>query len=288
MPKALVTGSMGFVGKFLVAELESQGWQVKGFNLRNDQNICDEEFVRNILDIFRPDAVFHLAAQAYVPESFTSPQRAFLINTIGSLNILESVRKLGLKCHVHMAGTSEEYGPAKLEHAELMPSSPYGVSKVAMDYLGQLYARSYGMHVIVTRAFNHTGPGRGEMYAESSWAKQIAEMEKGKRSSVLHGNLKSRRNYTDVRDIVKAYIRTVSLSPGVYKVCSDVNVSMQDIMDIYIDLAECTIQLEESSSLYRPNDFSFQQPTCDIPDWKPEISLKETLRDLLDYWRQRV
>lgn len=286
--RALITGSKGFVGQWLEKELSNQGWLVRGFNLRDDQDLGNQEYVRNAIDIFRPDAIFHLAAQAFVPESFTNPERAFQINTIGSLHILEAVRQLGLNCHIHLAGTSEEYGPVELHRAELQPSSPYAVSKVAMDYLGQLYARSYGMHVVVTRAFNHTGPGRGSMYAESSWAKQIAEIEKGRGKYIKHGNLKTRRNYTDVRDVVNAYSRTVMLEPGVYKVCSEWNPSMQDVMDILIDLSEVHIDLEEDRSLYRPNDFSFKQPSCDIPDWHPKYQLRDSLKDLLDYWRALV
>lgn len=206
--KALVLGSAGFVGQHLTKLLLEEGIEVKGFNLRDGQNILDYEFVRNTLDVERPDYIFHLAAQAFVPESFNNPKRAFEVNTIGSLNLLEAVRQLGIITKIHLAGTSEEYGDAQYGKGKITeetlpnPLSPYAISKLAMDHLGRLYAKAYGLQVVVTRGFNHAGPGRGEMYAESSFAKKIVEVELGRAKVVEHGNLESIRNYTDVRDIV--------------------------------------------------------------------------------------
>lgn len=296
--KCIVTGNAGFVGQHLTERLMKEGWEVKGFNLRNGQNILDYEFVRNALDVERPDAIFHLAAQAYVPESFANPARTFQVNTLGSLNILEAVRQLGIKSRVLLVGTSEEYGDAQYgegvitEEALPNPLSPYAISKLAMDHLGRLYAKSYGMNVVVTRAFNHTGPGRGEMYAESSFAKQIAEIELGKRELVEHGNLESIRNYTDVRDIVRAYIKAVDLPSGVYNICSDQNVSMEEVMTMLVKNSGNDIKRRVNPALYRPADFSFKTPNCEkfqkLTDWKPEIALEKTMRDLLDYWRLKL
>lgn len=299
MRKALVIGSMGFVGRHLTKELLGQGWEVKGFNLRDGQNILDYEFVRNALDVERPDAIFHLAAQAYVPESFANPKRTFEVNTIGSLNILEAVRQLGIRTRIHMAGTSEEYGDSLYGEGlttELTlpnPLSPYAISKLAMDHLGRLYAQSYGMDVVVTRAFNHAGPGRGEMYAESSFAKQIVEIELGRRKAVEHGNLDSIRNYTDVRDIVRAYVLAVDLPSGVYNVCSDESVTMDDVMDILITNSTAdSIMTRVNSALYRPADFSFKEPSCEKfkgwTGWKPEYVLEQTMLDVLNHWREKL
>lgn len=290
--KCIVFGSKGFVGQHLTRELLEQGWGVKGFNLRDGQNILDYEFVRNALDVERPDAIFHLAAQAYVPESFANPTRTFQVNTLGSLNILEAVRQLGIKTRIHLAGTSEEYGDGKpSETAMLEPKSPYAISKMAMDYLGQLYVKSYGLNVVVTRAFNHAGPGRGEMYAESSFAKQIAEVECHKRKYVEHGNLESVRNYTDVRDIVRAYVMAVDLPSGVYNICSNQNVTMQQIMDILISKAEYPIETRVNPAFFRPSDFSFKKPNCKkfqkLTGWKPEYSLEQTMEDVLNTWRDK-
>lgn len=297
--KALITGSYGFVGQHLSEHLLEQGWEVKGFNLRDGQNILDYEFIRNALDIERPDAIFHLAAQAYVPESFSNPKRTFEVNTIGSLNLLEAVRQLGLKTRIHLAGTSEEYGDSQFgegvttEKTLPNPLSPYAISKLAMDHLGRLYAKSYGLHVVVTRAFNHAGPGRGEMYAESSFAKQIVEVELGKRKIVEHGNLEAVRNYTDVRDIVRAYLLSIDLEPGVYNICSDRNVTMDEIMDMLIfNSTTKDIKTRVNQALYRPIDFSFKTPSCEkfteLSGWKPSILLEQTMVDILNHWRRKL
>lgn len=298
MRNALVIGSAGFVGTHLVEELYAQGWSVETFNLRDGQNILDYEFVRNTLDVIRPDAIFHLAAQAYVPESFVNPVRTFEVNTIGSLNILEAVRQLGIKTRIHLAGTSEEYGDSAYGEGvttELTlpnPLSPYAISKLAMDHLGRLYAKSYGLQVVVTRAFNHAGPGRGEMYAESAFAKQIVEVELGRRDVVEHGNLESVRNYTDVRDIVRAYILAIDLPIGVYNICSEQNVTMQSIMNMLVRQAKCRVKTKVNPALYRPADFSFKVPSCEkfteLTGWSPEIKLKTTMRDILEGWRTKL
>lgn len=296
--KCLITGSAGFVGSHLKEHLKKQGWEIIDFNFRDGLDICEYEHFRAMLDVHRPDAVFHLAAQAYVPESFANPARAFQVNTLGSLNLLEAVRQLGLKTRVLLVGTSEEYGDSQYgegltsETSLPNPLSPYAISKLAMDHLGRLYAKSYGLHVVVTRAFNHTGPGRGEMYAESSFARQIVEIENGKREVLEHGNLDSVRNYTDVRDIVRAYEKAVDLEPGIYNICSDQNVTMKEIMDMLVKHAKAPITLKVNQALYRPSDFSFKTPTCKKfkkkTDWKPEISLEKTMEDLLNYWRGQL
>lgn len=296
--KAIVTGSEGFVGRHLARYLLEQGWEAKGFNLRDGLDILNYEQVRNVLDIERPDAIFHLAAQAYVPESFSNPKRTFEVNTIGSLNILEAIRQLGIKTRIHLAGTSEEYGDAQYgkgkitEEALPNPLSPYAISKLAMDHLGRLYAKSYGLQVVVTRAFNHAGPGRGEMYAESSFAKQIVEIELGRRKFVEHGNLESVRNYTDVRDIVRAYVMAINLEPGIYNICSNQSVTMQQIMDMLIKSSKKKIETKVNPALYRPSDFSFKVPSCKkfhrLTGWKPEIRLETTMGDVLQWWREKL
>ncbi len=296
--KALVTGSKGFVGTHLVKYLEDQGIEVAGMNIRDGQDIRDFEFVRNTLDILRPNYIFHLAGQAFVPESFTNPERTFDVNTLGSLNILEAARQLQIKTKIQLCGTSEEYGGAMngdgiiTEDTLPEPSSPYAVSKMAMDYLGRVYASSYGLEVVVTRAFNHAGPGRGEMYAESSFAKQIVECELGKRKVVEHGNLGAIRNYTDVRDIVRAYKLAIDLPSGVYNICSENSITMQKLMDLLIANATVPIKTKVNKALYRPGDFSFKTPSCkkftDLTGWKAEIPLDQTMREILTDWRQKL
>lgn len=291
--KILVTGLSGFVGMHLARLLVADGHDVRGYDLSHGQDLRDFESLRNMLDDFRPDKIFHLAALAYVPESTANPVRAIDVNTIGSINLLEAVRQLGLKTKIQMAGTSEEYGDAGPNEDDMLnPLSPYAIGKAGMDYMGRLYARAYGMEVVITRAFNHTGPGRGEMYAESSWAKQIVEIEQGKRDVVKHGNLSPVRNFTDVRDVVRAYSIAIDLPSGVYNVCSTQNVSMQEVINKLIEQAKVPIKMVSDQALYRPSDFSFKKPSCaklqDLSDWKPEIALDATLGDILQYWRERL
>jgi GDP-4-dehydro-6-deoxy-D-mannose reductase len=293
MVKSMITGASGFVGQHLKTYLESEGWEVKGSKV----DIRNYEDLRNQLDKYRPNYIFHLAAQAYVPESITNPYRTFEVNTLGSLNLLEAIKQLGIKTKVLLAGTSEEFGDTSDEEEPITekslphPLSPYAISKLAMDHLGQLYAH-YGLEVVVTRAYNHAGPGRGEMYAESAFAKQIVEVELGRRKLVEHGNLESVRNYTDVRDIVKAYKLAIELPPDVYSICSDNNISMQEIMNILIANAKCPISTKINPALYRPGDFSFKTPSCEkfkeLTNWKPTIFLANTMADILQDWRSKL
>jgi GDP-4-dehydro-6-deoxy-D-mannose reductase len=267
MSKAWISGSKGFVGQHLAKYLIDEDWEVYGFNQRDGQDIRSYEKIRNDLDVIRPTHIFHLAAQAHVPESIANPQRAFEVNTLGSLNLLEAVKQLGIKTKILLAGTSEEFGDTSgvsepiTELSLPNPRSPYAISKLAMDYLGRLYA-TYGLEVVITRAYNHAGPGRGEMYAESAFAKQIVEVELGRRKLVKHGNLKTVRNYTDVRDIVRAYKLAIELPSDVYSICSDQNVTMKEMMDMLIKNAKCEIKTDIDPALYRPADFSFKKPSC--------------------------
>lgn len=288
-----ISGSEGFVASHLTEHLKELGHEIKGFDLKNGQDFRDYEQVRTSIDAYRPDCIFHIGAQAFVPESFIDPYRAFEINTIGSLNILEAVRRLGLKTRIHLAGSSEELGDGGMdlvdEHALPNPQSPYAIAKLAMTHLGLLYAEAYGMNVVVTRTFNHTGPGRGEMYAESAWAKQIVEIEQGTRGALEHGNLMFYRNYTDVRDIVKAYAIAITLPSGLYNVCSDQTVQMKDVLKELVNQAKCPIKLIDDPRLYRPADFSFKPPTSEkfrqLTGWEPRIPLKQSLIDILKEWR---
>lgn len=296
--RCLITGSAGFVGQHLLRLLTSQGHQVFSFDIKNGNDLRDYEAVRLAIDDYRPDKIFHLGAIAYVPESFLDPRRAIETNTMGSLNVLEAVRNLGLKAKIHLCGTSEEYGDVEgtdVHTTELSlpnPQSPYSIGKLGMDYLGILYGNAYNMDVVVTRTFNHTGPGRGEMYAESAWAKQIVEIEKGSRTILRHGNLTPVRNYTDVRDIVEAYTIAIDLPKGVYNICSDRNVTMEDVLKILKSYSKVDVPAEVDKTLIRPADFSFKAPSSEkfrnLTGWVPKIGLEQTLRDLLDDWRVKL
>ena len=294
MSKVLITGHKGFVGGHLFDYLKEQGHRVYGFDVKSDsvQDFRNYDAIRTAIDAIRPDKIFHIGALAYVPESFIDPYRAFETNTIGSLNIIEAVRRIGLKTKIHLCGSSEEYGDAPspvTEDSLPNPLSPYAIAKLAMDHLGQFYAKAYNMNIVVTRTFNHTGPKRGEQYAESAWAKQIVEIERGERDILLHGDLTTIRNYTDVRDIVRAYSLAIDLPSGVYNICSDQNIVMDDVLNILISFSKKEIKTELDSNLLRPADFSFNEPSCEkfteLTDWKPEYMIHQTLSDILEHWR---
>lgn len=226
--KVLCTGCAGFVGSHLIEYLLKQDVDIYGLDkfyankdnishLLNkffyiDVDLTDHIAVYKALKKIKPDIIFHLAANSFVPNSWISPQETLNVNIISELNILESIRELNINPIMTIAGSSEEYGlvlshevPIK-ETNQLRPLSPYAVSKVAQDKLGLQYAHSYGLNIIVTRAFNHCGPRRGEKFVCSDFAKQIAQIEKGLQPPVIKvGNLSALRDFTDVRDMVKAY-----------------------------------------------------------------------------------
>src|SRR5215831_6032898 len=227
--RILITGVTGFVGSHLVDYLLDCGhteiwgtvrWRSKTDNIDHigdrlrlfECDLRDLSSVRTVIEESQPDYIFHLAAQSFVPTSWHAPNETLSTNISGTLNIFEAVRASRFAPRIHIAGSSEEYGlvfpdetPVQ-ETNPLRPLSPYAVSKVAADLLGYQYFQSYGQHIIRTRAFNHTGPRRGEVFVTSNFAKQVAEVEAGTRQPVIKvGNLEAVRDFTDVRDIVRAY-----------------------------------------------------------------------------------
>lgn len=315
MVRSLITGITGFAGSHLAEYLLSKGHEVYGISRwrsRTDNidhlanlihlvnaDIKDGYSLQKVFGEVRPEYCFHLAAQSFVLESWNSPLETLSINILGTTNVLEAVRLKCSSCKVLVAGSSEEYGlvfpnevPIK-EDNPLRPMSPYGVSKVATDKLGVLYYMSYGIPVIVTRAFNHTGPRRGEVFATSNFAKQIAEIEVGRRDPVVKvGNLDAVRDWTDVRDTVKAYWYLISSgTPGeVYNICSGIGVRVGDMLSNLLDIAKVSIDIEKDTSRMRPSDVPIligdSSKLNEATGWKPSIKFSKTLGDLLNYWRQ--
>ncbi len=316
--RVLITGVTGFAGSHLAElALAQEGVGVFGTyrtrsRLENVSHLvprvglveCDlrDPFaVQTMIQEVRPDWVFHLAAQSYVPASWTAPQDTFVTNVLGELNLLEAIRRCAPETRVQVACSSEEYGlvyPDEVpinEDNPLRPLSPYGVSKVAQDLLGFQYHASYGLHVVRTRAFNHTGPRRGEVFVTSSFAKQVAEMEVGLRPPVLrHGNLDARRDFTDVRDMVRAYWLALERGePGeVYVIASGVSHSIREILDLVLGLAWCRIEERMDPERLRPSDVPILEGDASRfharTGWRPEIPFERTMADLLDYWRRVV
>jgi GDP-4-dehydro-6-deoxy-D-mannose reductase len=293
--RVLVTGSEGFVGGYLAKELRERGDGVIGYDQRRSCDIRDYEQLRSVIDRTQPDLIFHLAAQAYVPEGTTDPRRAIDVNVVGTLNLLEAVRHTGSRARVLLAGTSEEYGydhPSIDEGTVCRPTTPYGVSKLAAGQLGLTYAGLYGIPVVVTRAFNHTGPGHPASFAVPSFAKRVAEAEAGLRPAVEHGNLQSVRNYTNVRDMVAAYLLAIDLPTGVYNLCSDRTVSLDWVLGILVGLAGKPVKVVLDPALYRESNYHFPDVSAErfsaLTGWKPRIPLERTLSDVLDYWRSQL
>jgi len=264
-------------------------------------DLSDPSSMRRLIAGLRPDRIFHLAAQSFVPASWDSPAETLQLNVIGQVNLFEAIREAEIDPLVHVAGSSEEYGlvyphevPMK-ETNPLRPLSPYAVSKVGQELLAWQYHRSYGLRAIVTRGFNHTGPRRGENFVTSSFALQIAQIERDLKPPVIEvGDLQSRRDWTDVRDTVRAYWLTLEHGdPGdVYNIGTGVSRSVGEMLDVLLTLTHRKVEIRVDPSRLRPSDVTllwsdpskFQAKT----GWQPEIPFYKTMSDLLDYWRQRL
>ncbi len=314
----LITGITGFVGSHLaeylltMPEVEVYGmlrWRSKTENIEQIKNkieivecdLRDATSVEKAIETCKPDKIFHLAAQSFVPTSWHAPQETLTTNIVGQLNIFEACRNLGISPWIQIACSSEEYGmvhpdetPIK-ETNPLRPLSPYAVSKVGQDFLGYQYFASYGLKVVRTRGFNHTGPRRGDVFVESTFAKQIAEIEKGKKEPFIdHGNLDAIRDYTDVRDMVRAYwVATEKCEPGeVYNICTGTAWKIQDMLNYLLSKSTAKVTLRKDPKRMRPSDVQvligdnskFRKAT----GWEPQYKFEQTLDDLLEYWRSRV
>lgn len=266
-----------------------------------DCELQDASAVRHVIRAVRPDRVFHLAAQSFVPTSWNAPGSTLQNNIQSQVNLFEAIREAKLDPIVHVAGSSEEYGlvypdeaPIK-ETNPLRPLSPYAVSKVAQETLATQYFRSYGLKTIVTRGFNHTGPRRGQVFVTSSFAKQIAQIEAGLQDPVLLvGDLSSRRDWTDTRDMVRAYwLATERAEPGdVYNTGRGSCISVEQMLNIQLAHARVPITIERDPSRMRPSDVALLWANVDKfrsrTGWEPTIPFEQTMADLLAYWRERV
>jgi len=320
--KALITGITGFAGshlaEYLLAEhpdVEIFGtyrWRSRMENLEHlgtllgDQvrlvecELRDPSSVRYALEESQPDVIFHLAAQSFVPSSWTAPGDTLNSNITGQVNLFESIRSLGLDPVVQIACSSEEYGmvlPDEVPIREtnpLRPLSPYAVSKVGQDLLGYQYFKSYGLKAVRTRGFNHTGPRRGDVFVTSNFARQVARIELGLNEPVIRvGNLDAVRDFTDVRDMVRGYWLAVTKArPGeVYNIATGDGLTIRELLDKLVAMAQVEVRVETDPDRLRPSDVEiligdsskFRADT----GWEPQIPFEQTLRDTLDYWRER-
>ena len=317
MRRVLVTGVTGFAGSHLVDYLLKSGgydiygiqrWRSRTENIEHfadkisllECDLRDATSTRDTLEKVRPDWIFHLAAQSFVPTSWSAPTESLTTNVLAQVNIFEAVRHMGLKCRIQLACSSEEYGmvfpdevPIK-ETNPLRPLSTYAVSKVAQDMLGYQYWMSFQVDSVRTRGFNHEGPRRGPVFVASDFAKQIADIEKGKKEPVLHvGNLEAQRDFTDVRDMVRAYVLALEkCEPGeVYNICSGKAWTIQKLLDYLLGLTKVKVEVRQDLARLRPSDVPIllgdNSKFVKVTGWQPTIPFETTLGDMLEYWRSR-
>jgi len=317
--KVFITGIRGFVGSHLAEyilkdhpEYEIHGlirWrspmdnieQIKDKVTLHCGDLRDQGSLYRILGEVKPEKIFHLAAQSYVPTSFDAPVDTLTTNIIGTTNLLEAIRMLDLDCKIHICSSSEVYGQVTKEDVPinedcpLRPASPYAVGKVGQDMIALQYFLSYGIKTFRTRMFTHTGPRRGEVFVVSAFAKQIALIEAGKQEPILLvGNLDSIRTFADARDTVKAYwLLLEKCKPGeVYNIGGNVTATIEDMLRHLLDHCTTPIKVEVDPALLRPSDVTLQIPDCSKfileTGWSPEIPFETTMIDTLNYWRNKV
>ncbi|MBU0628891.1 MAG: GDP-mannose 4,6-dehydratase [Nanoarchaeota archaeon] len=299
--KALITGVSGFVGNYLTKELLLHDYEVYGvdFNERKiddvsffKADILDKARISDILGSIKPDIVFHLAAVSSVKTGWENPKLTFDVNVNGTKNILDAA---GNKAKILVISSADVYGISKnvpiKEDSDLNPISPYGESKLKQEQTVLDYCKN-GFNIVVSRSFTHTGPGQLPFYVCSEFAKQVVDIERGKRQDVSAGDLSVKRDFSDVRDIVMAYLMAVEKgeSGEVYNICSGKGFALKEVLDILAGMSDAEIKVNLDKTKIRKNELPVligdNTKFCNATGWKPKIPLKQTLKDLLEYWRK--
>ncbi len=318
--RILLTGFTGFVSQHFLEYLNSKepGSVVLGidknpanFNFSNYSNLSvsfeaidllNKDATEKIINSFSPDYILHLASVSSVAQSWQSPQESFVNNTSIFLNLVESIRLTNKNCRILSVGSSEEFGEVEekdlplTEQHPLKPLSPYAVARVSQEMLSKIYADGYSMDIIMTRSFNHIGPGQRDAFVFSSFAKQLVQLAKTdeKVKKIITGDLTIIRDFVDVRDVVKAYY--LLLKEGkqgeVYNICSGKGFLLKDIIKIMSNLLNIEVETETNPSLARPNENkkiigSYQKINTEL-GWHPEIGIEKSLSDIIDYWKQQT
>ena len=310
--KALIIGGAGFVGAYLIRELSSAGAEVHATCLPFEKisekcgvhtlEIMNMEDISALLDELAPDVVYHLAAQSSVAVSWKKPQLTAQINVVGSINVLEAVRSAAKKdIRVIMIGTGEEYGFIRegacplSEDEPLNPGNIYAATKSCQEMISRIYVRAYKMDIVMVRAFNHSGPEQSDIFVISDFCKQIAEIEKGIREPEMAvGNLSAMRDFTDVRDVVRAYrlLADKGVAGRVYNIGRGKAVEIQFILDTALSFSEKDITVKQDPARMRASDIPLIEPDVsrifEDTGWKAEISMEKTIRDTLDWWRIKL
>ena len=293
---SFVTGGGGFAGRHLVELLGAEGLDLAAPS-SDDVDLLDRGAVEATLRAVAPASIFHLAAFSSPQLSWQQPEQALLTNMEMTLNVLEASRAAAPDAHVVIVASGQVYGEPEsmpvTEAARLEPGNPYAVSKAACDMLGHQYARAHGMHVVRVRPFNHAGPGQSDDYVVSTLARQVAEAERDDRDAVLRtGDVRVQRDFTDVRDVVRAYLLAASLEPRAYNVCSGRCTSIADLIGVLAEEAKVTVRQETDPDRLRPHEPPALRGSHDrlseASGWKPEIPLAQTVRDTLDWWRAQL
>lgn len=312
MEKALIIGAAGFVGNYLIDHIQKNCiWSIvvtkmpqekiekTGIEIR-DLNILEPERIKELLEEVRPDYIFHLAAQSSVGLSWKNPGLTVDVNIKGSLNVLDAIRDLDYQPRVLLIGSGEEYGYVKPEEVPipednvLRPGNVYAATKACQNMLGKIYSQAYGMDVMMVRAFNHVGPSQAPLFVVADFCKQAAEIEKGLRDPVIHvGNLSARRDFSDVRDVVRAY--TLLMEHGAagetYNVGSGKAIAIREILDMILAQAKVPIEVQVDQARLRPVDVPVIEADVSkleaCTGWKREIPLEQTIGETLEYWRRQ-
>ncbi|MDE6968605.1 MAG: GDP-mannose 4,6-dehydratase [Eubacterium sp.] len=303
--KALMIGGCGFVGRYLTRHLKQHGYETVATKMPDrrasdeadtvcELDILEEGAVERLLEKTNPDILFHLAAQSSVAASWNDPGQTIDVNIRGSTNVLEAVRRQRKKIRVVLVGSSEEYGkimPEKMpvsEQQRMQPANIYAATKACQNMIGNIYAQAYGLDIVMVRAFNHIGPGQSADFVVSGLCRQAARIKAGLQEAVIKaGNLDVRRDFTDVRDIVRAYamLAEKGQSGETYNVGSGHAVSIAEVLQIIITQAAVPIRIEIDPERFRPLDVPVVEADIrkleSITGWKPEISLAQTVREML-------
>lgn len=311
--KALIIGGGGFVGPYLVEHLAKDlGYEVIVTKTEREVlslsdavienlDILDMEQIVSLLQKIRPDYIFHLAAQSSVSVSWKNPGLTIDVNIKGSVNVLDAIRKLDYRPRVLLIGSGEEYGHIKegecpiVEDNTLRPGNIYAATKSCQNMIGRIYSEAYDMDVMMVRAFNHIGPNQMPLFVVADFCKQVAEIEKGLREPVMYvGNLSAKRDFTDVRDVVRAYGLLVQKGQKgeTYNVGRGNALSIREILDKILALSTKSIEVKVDAEKLRPVDVPIIEPDVtkinEATGWTPEISLDTTLKETLEYWRAQA
>ena len=310
--KALIIGAAGFAGGYLIRELVSAGWEVHASCLANEEikedctvhalDIMDKGQILSVVNSVMPDVIYHLAAQSSVAVSWKKPQLTAEVNVIGTINVLEALREAEKKdIRIVLTGSGEEYGYIRegacplSEDEVLRPGNIYAATKACQGMIGEIYAKAYKMDIVMVRAFNHSGPEQADIFVISNFCKQAAEIEIGLKEPVIHvGNLEAMRDFTDVRDVVRAYrlLGEKGKSGQTYNVGRGKAVKISRILEMILEMAEMNIEVRSDPDRMRASDIPIIEPDVSKiyadTGWKAEISMEQTIRDTLNSWRTKL